>query len=115
MVLKQILEIFELMDKPQANGKEITDLLKSRGATEVSVNTITGDRGDTDCIKILIAGSEGKTNGGNAPTLGIIGRLGGIGARPKLTGFVSDGDGALAAVAAGLKLAEMHANGDILK
>ena len=115
MVLKQILEIFELMDKPQANGKEITELLKQRGATEVSVKTVTGELGDTDCIKILIAGSEGKTNGGSAPTLGIIGRLGGIGARPSLTGFVSDGDGALAAVAAGLKLSEMHANGDILK
>ena len=115
MVLKQVLEIYELMDKPQANGKEIIDLLKERGATEVSVETVAGERGDTDSIKILIAGSEGKSKGGSAPTLGIIGRLGGIGARPKPTGFVSDGDGALAGVSAGLKLAEMHANGDILK
>lgn len=115
MVLKQILEIFELMDKPQANGKELTDLLKSRGATEVSVETVTGDRGQTDSIKVLIAGSQGKTAGGSAPTLGIIGRLGGLGARPTMTGFVSDGDGALAAVAAGLKLSEMHHNGDVLK
>ena len=36
MVLKQILEVFELMDKPQANGKEIIDLLKERGATRKS-------------------------------------------------------------------------------
>ncbi len=115
MVLKQILEVFELMDKPQANGKEIIDLLKERGATEVSMETVTGERGKTDSIKILIAGSEGKTVGGSAPTLGIIGRLGGLGARPTMTGFVSDGDGALAAVAAGLKLAEMHTNGDVLK
>ena len=34
MVLKQVLEVFELMDKPQANGKEIIELLKERGATE---------------------------------------------------------------------------------
>ncbi len=115
MVLKQVLEVFELMDKPQANGKEIIELLKERGATEVSMETVVGERGTTDSIKILIAGSEGKTAGGTAPTLGIIGRLGGLGARPTMTGFVSDGDGALAAVAAGLKLAEMHTNGDILK
>lgn len=79
------------------------------------METVVGERGTTDSIKILIAGSEGKTAGGTAPTLGIIGRLGGLGARPTMTGFVSDGDGALAAVAAGLKLAEMHTNGDILK
>ena len=115
MVLKQVLEVFELMDKPQANGKEIIELLKERGATEVSMETVVGERGTTDSIKILIAGSEGKTAGGTAPSLGIIGRLGGLGARPTMTGFVSDGDGALAAVAAGLKLAEMHTNGDILK
>ena len=47
------------MDKPQANGKEITELLKQRGATEVSVETVTGELGDTDCINSLIAGSEG--------------------------------------------------------
>ena len=32
-------------------------------------------------------GKNGKSSGGNAPTLGIIGRLGGIGARPEMTGF----------------------------
>ncbi len=63
------------MDKPQANGKEIIDLLKERGATEVSVETVAGERGDTDSIKILIAGSEGKSKGGHGPTLRIVGKL----------------------------------------
>ncbi|MGO0916215.1 DUF1177 family protein, partial [Clostridioides difficile] len=42
-----------------------------------------------------IPGKNGKLKGGDAPTLGILGRLGGIGARPEVIGFVSDGDGAL--------------------
>jgi hypothetical protein len=52
--------------------------------------------------------------GGQAPTLGIIGRLGGLGARPERIGFVSDGDGAWVAVSAALKLGCMHALGDML-
>ena len=53
-------------------------------------------------------------NGGDAPTIGLLGRLGGIGARPERIGFVSDGDGALCAVALAAKLLDMQNKGDIL-
>src|SRR5699024_117155 len=52
---------------------------------------------------------------GTSSSLGIIGRLGGIGARPKRIGFVSDGDGAAAALSSALKLAEMSEKGDRLE
>jgi len=63
---------------------------------------------------------EGKSNAGRsntdqAPTLGIIGRLGGIGARPHKIGLVSDADGAITALAAAAKIAVMRKKGDILK
>lgn len=115
MILRQVLELFDLLDSPKANGKEILSLFEKQGIHDVSLETVTSKKGSTDCIKILIKGSNGKSSGGQAPTLGIIGRLGGLGARPELTGFVSDGDGALAALAAGLKIAEMKKNGDHLK
>jgi len=115
MLLRQVIELFDLLDTPAANGTTITNLLKNRGAAEVTVETVTGEEGSTDCITALIKGKNGKSSGGTAPTLGIIGRLGGLGARPEVIGFVSDGDGALAALAAGLKLAEMNKNGDILE
>ena len=114
MLLTQVLELFELLDAPQANGETIKELLLERGADEVTVQTVSGEKGSTDCIKVLIKGSNGKSNGGTAPTLGVIGRLGGLGARPEVIGFTSDGDGALAALAAALKLAQMHKNGDVL-
>lgn len=114
MLFRQMLELFDLLDKPSANGEEVAELLRRRGADEVAVQRIQGDKGGTDNIKILIKGSNGRSSGGNAPTLGIIGRLGGLGARPERIGFVSDGDGALAALTAALKLAEMHKNGDVL-
>jgi hypothetical protein len=46
--------------------------------------------------------------------LGIIGRLGGIGARPAAIGLVSDANGAITAIACALKLADMSRAGDCL-
>ena len=65
-------------------------------------------------LKVRIPGSNGKIKGGSAPTIGLLGRLGGIGARPERIGFVSDGDGALAAVALAAKLLDMQNKGDVL-
>lgn len=63
---------------------------------------------------------EGKSNAGrsntdHAPTLGIIGSLGGIGARPHKIGLVSDADGAITALAVAAKIAVMRKKGDVLK
>ena len=76
MLLRQVIELFDLLDTPAANGTTVTDLFKERGNVEVTVENVKGDEGDTDCVTILIKGSEGKSIGGSAPTLGIIGRLG---------------------------------------
>lgn len=114
-MLKQVIDLFEILDRPDADGYKVAELFKETELKNIKVTRVKGEKGSTDFIRILIPGSEGKTNGGKAPTLGIIGRLGGLGARPELIGFVSDGDGALAALSAGLKLGLMHRNGDILK
>ena len=65
-------------------------------------------------VKVRIPGTNGKSVGGSAPTLGILGRLGGLGARPEMIGFVSDGDGALAALAIAAKVLDMRKKGDAL-
>lgn len=114
MLFRQMLEIYDLIDKPQASGQEIAELLKQRRAEDVVVETVTSETGSTDCIKVLISGINGKSRGGDAPTLGVVGRLGGLGARPELIGAVSDGDGAVAALTCALKLVEMHTAGDVL-
>jgi len=113
-MLKQVLDIYELLDDASANGAKVAALLEKRGQVSVSVKRIEGARGATDFIKVVVPGAKGKTSGGGAPTLGIIGRLGGIGARPERIGIVSDADGAVAALACALKLADMSARGDRL-
>lgn len=112
MLLKEVLDLFELLDSPAASGELIKDLFVENGADDVTVERVKGDKGYTDCIKIVVKGSKGKLSGGSAKTLGIIGRLGGLGARPIMNTFVSDGDGALAALAAAYKLIKMKKNGD---
>ena len=114
MVFKQMLEVYDLIDKPRASGQEVCDVLLSRGAAKATSTRVEGDRGGTDCVKVLIPGRYGKLAGGDAPTLGVVGRLGGLGARPEMIGAVSDGDGALAALTVALKLSDMHRLGDVL-
>lgn len=114
MLLRQVMEIVDLVDRPDASGEAVASLLRSRHAADVSVRRVAGDAGATDFVRILIPGHRGRSAGGSAPTMGIIGRLGGVGARPAAIGMVSDADGGVAALAAALKLAEMSAAGDHL-
>jgi len=116
MSLKQTLDVFEAFDSRFASGQTVVELLapyREQGVT-VEVVELSSPKGTTDFVKIYVPGETGKRHGGSAPSLGIVGRLGGIGARPSRIGLVSDADGAIAAVAAALKLAQMRANGDAL-
>lgn len=114
MSLKQTIEMFELLDDATITGAKVQAYLEAHGAKDVTVETVEGSKGSTDFIKVVIPGKKGKTLGGKAPTLGIVGRLGGIGARPERIGMVSDADGAVAAMAAALKLIDMQNKDDIL-
>lgn len=114
MSLKYTMEVMELLDDANINGQQVVDLFKDKKYVEASYETVKGDKGSTDFVKITIKGENGKSSGGDAPTLGVVGRLGGIGARPSRIGLVSDADGAVAAIATALKLAVMSEKGDRL-
>lgn len=115
MLMKQMIEIFELLDRPDASGAAVCDYFRGLYAgVQAEMTPLTTDKGKTDFVRITIPGTEGKIAGGSAPTLGILGRLGGIGARPEQIGFVSDGDGCWTALSAGAKLADMAKKGDRL-
>src|SRR5699024_1185538 len=114
MSLKYTMEFIESLDDPTINGRKVCQLFNGFPNCEATYQTIQEDKGQTDFIKILIKGEQGKKKGGDFPSIGIIGRLGGIGARPSRKGLVSDGDGAIAALVAAKKLAEMNSKGDTL-
>ena len=113
-MLKQVIETMELLDSANVSGNGVAALLKSRGLEDVTVKALCGERGKTDFVRVRISGTRGKTAKGNARTLGILGRLGGVGARPEMIGLVSDADGAVTAIATALKIADMKRSGDTL-
>ncbi|MFK4304801.1 MULTISPECIES: DUF1177 domain-containing protein [unclassified Paenibacillus] len=113
-MMKQVYEVYDLLDSPSASGTEVKAYLEQLGQADISVTTVQGEKGSTDFIKVVIAGKNGRIRGGNCPTLGVIGRLGGLGARPEMIGFVSDGDGAAAAISTAAKLLTMQSKGDVL-
>lgn len=115
MLMKQIIEAYDVLDDSFVNGKKVEEYLRGiKADADIEVYPIVGPKGTTDMVRVRIPGSNGKSKGGSAPTIGLLGRLGGIGARPERIGFVSDGDGALAAVALAAKLLDMQKKGDVL-
>jgi hypothetical protein len=113
-MLKQVIEAVDLLDDADVSGSTVSEYLRSAGLSQIEMETVRSEEGTTDFIKSVIPGREGKVAGGGAPTLGIIGRLGGIGARPERIGMVSDADGAIVALSCALKLAAMTRKGDSL-
>jgi len=113
MALQPVLEALELLDG-WINGDEVAAVLRDRGL-QVATTDVTEGSGATTFLRVFVPGSDGRKSGGTAPTTGIIGRLGGVGARPSAIGMVSDADGAVAAVATVLKLATMAERGDHLR
>jgi uncharacterized protein DUF1177 len=109
MPWRQVIDAEELLDDPSVTGERVAEWLRDHGVADVTVKTVAGEKGSTDFVRAVIPGRDSS-----ARTLGIIGRLGGIGARPEKTGFVSDGDGALTVLAAAAKLGTMHRRGDLL-
>ncbi len=116
MSMKYAIEAYELLDSPTVSGQAVKDALVAVGvdADCIEVTSVHGPKGHTDFVKVWFKGLNGKKSGGSAPTIGIVGRLGGIGARPERIGLVSDADGAIAAVATIMKLGRMAKLGDRL-
>ena len=115
MLLKQMTELFEILDDINASGERVAAYFKTINPNvQVEVYPLVGPKGKTDMVKVLIPGTHGKSKGLDTPTLGVLGRLGGLGARPERLGFVSDGDGALVALTVAAKLLDMQNKGDTL-
>ena len=114
MLIREVQEIYECLDQPGKVARKIAALFPGSWKG-IRVQDVADAKGETEFIQIVVPGRQGKSTGGQARTLGVIGRLGGVGARPLIKGLVSDGDGALVALSVGLKLARMNTRGDDLE
>ncbi len=109
----EVMEAIQLLDGP-VRGEEVADRLRA-SSLEPVVSHVEEEGGATDFVQVVVPGLRGRLAGGEAPTLGIVGRLGGIGARPGAVGLVSDGDGAVAALACALRMGARAQHGDLLE
>jgi len=109
MALRQVIDAYELLDSADVDGRAVADFLREQGVENIHIERISAAERHTDFLQIRIPGMRA-----GAPALGVIGKLGGIGARPAQIGIVSDADGAIAAVAMAAKLGSMAAKGDRL-
>ena len=83
MLMKQIIDAFDVLDDANVTGKKVEEYLRTiKADADIQVYELKGPKGSTDMLKVRIPGTKGKTNGGTAPTIGLLGRLGGLGARP---------------------------------
>ena len=122
MSLREILEVTDLMDAPTLDGETVAELLRGVGAEGCSVEVERvpyqepEDVGRLcDFLKVVIPGTDGAIGGGDAPTLGLVGRLGAQQAQPDRIGYVSDADGSIVAIAAALRLLRLAAAGGRLR
>ena len=82
MTLKTVMEAYDLLDDANVGGRDVVEFVRSEGLEGGTTEAVEGPKGTTDFVTFIIPGTNGKSVGGTAPTLGVIGRLGGLGARP---------------------------------
>ncbi|MDL2264327.1 DUF1177 domain-containing protein [Synergistaceae bacterium OttesenSCG-928-I11] len=111
MSLRSAIKAQEILDSAYATGAEVVAMFEEAGADEATYERLKGD-GFTDVVRVFIKGCNGRSSGGEAPTLDISASLVGIGARPASKGLIGDGDAAIVACATGLRLLDMRGKGD---
>lgn len=117
MALKHVMEIYDFLERPVIDIDQLKKIFLERGLEEREFEShrVRGNKADTQFVKIRLQGQDARSKRKRIRTLGIIGRLGGVGARPHKLGLVSDADGAITALACALKMADMRNRGDELK
>ena len=76
MLMKQIIEAYEVLDSSYVTGEAVKKYLQGiKEDADIEVYELVGPKGSTDMLKVRIPGKNGKAKGGDAPTIGLLGRL----------------------------------------
>lgn len=109
-MLRECLEITELLSDPSAGGREVAALFPA--GTYLTRTPVATPGDDFDFIRVELPGRVGKHAGGDAPTLGLLGQLGGLRV-PGNPGLASEADGAIVALAVALRMARQRVGHEI--
>lgn len=114
MIFKQLIELYDLLDSPSASGAGVVEYLRGIDpACDAETYVLEGEGLHRHGARAhpRFARARRRRRGAHHRLAGTLGRLGRAAER---IGFVSDGDGALTALACAAKLLSMHARGDVL-
>lgn len=111
---KHVTHSIDFLNAPEISLQKIEEKIKDVGIADYEVKHLTGEKGTTTFLKVRIPRQTGSKECEKPRTLGIIGRLGGVGVRPKKVGLVSDADGAIVALACMMAFGEMFRRGERL-
>jgi len=65
MLLKQLIEVYDILDSGSASGQAVAEYLRSiKADANIEIQVLTGAKGSTDMVKIRIHGKNGKSGGG---------------------------------------------------
>ena len=65
MLIKQIMEVFDVLDSSTVTGKSVEEYLRSiKADANIEVYALKGPKGEsTDMVKVRIPGTKGKMSG----------------------------------------------------
>jgi hypothetical protein len=64
---RQVLALFDVLDRPSADGAAAAAALRSSAIEDVTVTPVATGTGHTDFVRAVIPGYDGRTSGGQAP------------------------------------------------
>lgn len=112
-MLREIIDTIEFLDDASNGATAFREKLPD-GDYGVEITPFESNLGTTEFIKVLFPGSAGKSAGGTAPTMGVIGSNGGLRLPGPYPGLASDADGCIVGLAVALRLAGMRTRGQQL-
>jgi ribosomal protein S28E/S33 len=59
-MLKQVMEIVDLLDGPSITGDRVKEFLSKRNSGEILVREVKGETAKTDFVKIVLKGRREK-------------------------------------------------------
>jgi len=60
VVFRQVIDAFEALDSATVDGERVAALIRDCGVDDVAVERVSGERGHTDFVKVLVPGTRGR-------------------------------------------------------
>lgn len=114
-MLKQGIEVFDLLTSAKVNSTRIVEYISSFGPCKAQVEGSCGPNGSYKTLKVTIAGTDGAISGGKSPTLGFVGQVGDQASSQSKNERIPDYIGTSIVLLTAAKILQMITSGNALR